>query len=273
MPRVDRLRRRRTRPCQRAIRDCLRALLAVWAVVMATAPAPAAERLRLQGSTTFYNLLLESYQGRIEQRAGVKLDVIANKSIWGVVALLEGRADVAMISAGLPGEIMALKRHAPGLATDRLRAFEIVRSRVAFAIHPSNPVRHLALADIGRILSGEVVNWQAFGGPDLPIRLVVVREGGGTVVAVRSQTIGNARLAAPNLVRLESARHVLAVVGQEPGAIGIAQLGLLKKAGLPEIATDQPVEQRLSIVTLGDPGPAIVRLIDAARIVAVEHLM
>lgn len=243
------------------------------AVAVASPAARAGERLRLQGSTTFHNMLIARHQGKIEQHAGIALDVIANKSVWGLMALLEGRADAAMISADLAGEISALSRQGKNYPVDRLRAFEIVRSRVSFVVHPDNPVRKVKLADIGRIMRGELANWKELGGPDLAIKLVVVREGGGTLVAVRGMTIGDAPITAPGFARLESARHVVAVAAQEPGAIGIAQLNLVRTAGMPEVETDVAVEQRLSIVTLGDPSDAVIRLIDAARVVAVEQLM
>ena len=250
-------------------------LLALLAVTLpgVSSSAVAEDRLRLQGSTTFNSTLLAGHQSRIERRAQLKLDVIANKSIWGLVALIEGRTDAAMISADLEGEVAALAQYGGSEKAKGLRAFEIVRSRVSFAVNPANPVRELTLAAIAGIMRGEIVNWKSLGGLDHPIRLVVVREGGGTLVAVRGKTIRDAPIKAPNLSRLESPRHVVAVVAQEPGAIGVAQLNLVRKAGLPEVETDQPVEQRLSIVTMGDPSPAVRRLIDAARMVAVEHLM
>lgn len=231
------------------------------------------ERIRLQGSTTFQSLLLESHQAKIERQARIKLDVIANKSIWGLTALVEGRADVAMISADLIGERRALEKHAPPEVIDRLQSFEIARSRIALAVHPSNSVSRITLEQVSKILRGEITNWKELGGADVPIRVVLVREGGGTVVALRGQTIRDEPIKAPNLARLESPRHVLTVVAQDPGAIGVAQLRLLKAAGLPELTTDVPIEQKLFLVTVGEPSEAVKRMIDAARIVAVEHLM
>jgi phosphate transport system substrate-binding protein len=55
------------------------------------------------------------------------------------------------------------------------------------------------------------------------------------------------------------------VVEQEPGAIGFAQLALTKQRGLPELVTEQPIEQTLSLVTLGDPTAAMDAVIQATR--------
>ena len=59
---------------------------------------------------------------------------------------------------------------------------------------------------------------------------------------------------------------------QEHGAIGIAQLGLLKAAGLPEIATDAPISQVLNLVTLGPPTPRLQAVLAAARAVATDKM-
>lgn len=249
-------------------------MAAVLLLALMDPPAQAqAERVRLQGSTTFQSLLIDAHKAKIENGANVKLEVIANKSIWGLTALIEGRADVAMISADLVGERRELEKHAPKEVIDKLQSFEIARSRIALAVHPSNAVAEITIGQMARILKGEIANWKELGGADLPIRVVVVREGGGTVVALRAQTIRDEPIAAPNIARLESPRHVLTVVAQDPGALGVTQLRLLRKAGLPELSTDAPIEQRLYLVTRGDPSPAVKRMIDAVRIVAVEHIM
>lgn len=252
-----------------------RSALAVWLCTVlfafpgaVIAQSPQGATLRIQGSTTFNSRLIEPYRAELEQQSGVTFEVIANKSIWGLVALIERRADLAMISSSLEGELETLVRTAGPDAAAGLRAVEIARSRVAFAVHPSNPVRQISDDGLRAILLGEARNWKDFGGPDLPIRVVATQDGGGTVVAVRSLLLGGRAISAVNAIRLESAVHVVKVVAQEPGAIAIAQLSLMKSAGLPELATQRPIEQLLCFVMIGAPTPAMQAMIDAARAVA-----
>ena len=54
--------------------------------------------------------------------------------------------------------------------------------------------------------------------------------------------------------------------------MGFAQLALTRQKGLPELATEQPIEQTLSIITLGDPTPAMNDVIQATRSIA-EKIM
>lgn len=260
--------------CQVRSINMLFQLFAVGGAIMAATPALGVdEALRLQGSTTFNATLLEPHRSQIEKTLGHPLTVVANKSSWGLLALVEGRADVAMISAGLPAEIAAARKlTADPLAStdalfDTLQEHRVSTARVAFAVHPANPLKRLRLETVAQILKGQITNWSAVGGADVAIKVVAVKEGGGTVVTVRSHMIGDAPLP-PGSVRLENARHVLKVVAQEPGAISITQFGLMRQAGLHEIETDRPVEQALSLITRGPPTAAALRLIEAVRSVA-----
>jgi ABC-type phosphate transport system substrate-binding protein len=118
------------------------------------------------------------YQRDIEKLSQQTLIIVPNKSSLGLQALLEGRADLGMISGPLELEKVALRAISPNAPLDRLRAFEVARMPMAFSIHPSNPVRSMTTADMRRILLGEVRNWREVGGHDVPIRLIMVREGG-----------------------------------------------------------------------------------------------
>lgn len=223
--------------------------------------------IKIQGATTFNSEILVLHRAAIEKAIGRELLVVANKSSWGLLALIDKRADMAMISAPLSSEIAAARKMQPGVSFDQLREFRIASTRVAFVVHPQNPLKRLPFETVAQILTGRVTNWKAVGGPDLPIVVVAVKEGGGTVVAVRAQMLGDAALAA-GAIRLENANHVFKAVAQEPGAIGIGQLGLAKGAGSHELSTERHVEQPLSFVTLGEPSPAVMAVIDATRAIA-----
>lgn len=234
------------------------------------AAAPA-DTLILQGSTTFNAQLIVPFQAEIERASGQILRVIANKSKFGVVALLEKRADLAMISTSFEAEIALLRESHPDLPLEHLQNFEISRTRVAFAVHPSNPVRKLTLGAMAQMLRGEVPNWQMLGGADVPVRVVAVPDGGGTLLSVETQVLGGDRISVPNSIRVQTGAQVMKVVEQEPGALGITQLGIVRASGLPELQTDEPVEQRLSLISFNEPTQAARAVIDATRRIAAEE--
>jgi len=229
--------------------------------------AASAANLVVQGSTTFFQQVMEKHQSDVEAKSGYKLNVISNKSGLGLLALFERRADLAMISASLDGEIAALRRTSPTLPFERLQNFEMSRTRIAFAVHPSNAIRAASLDVMRRILRGEINNWQQLGGANIPIRLVAVRGGGGVTTAVESALLQGKPIGATDVIYVQSGAQVPPVVAVERGALGLAQLTLVRAQNLPELVTDQVVEQELNLITLGEPTPAMRAVIDATRVV------
>lgn len=227
-----------------------------------------ADPLIVQGSTTFNRRVMEPHEAAIEAASGQEITVIPNRTMLGIVAVMEGRAHIGMLSASLESEIARLKKAMPGLAYDRLKSFEITRTRVAFVLHPSNSVRKASLDQVKRILTGEITNWRELGGKDAPIRMVIVGGGGGVITTVESELLKGQSVRGPNIIWVKTALQLIQIVEQEPNALGFAQLSLARRKGLPEIATDKPVEQVLSLITLGEPTPAMKAVIDAARQVA-----
>ncbi len=247
-------------------------LAAAVATSSAAGAVAQAQSISLQGSTVFNARLIEPHQATIEARAGVSLRVIPNKSIHGLVALIEGRADLAMISSALAQELDVLRHTRPDLALERLMSVEIARTRVALAVHPDNPVRTLTLAQLRAVLLGDIKRWSEVGGAAVDIIKVTVQPGGGVPSTVRNRLLGDRPFASSGLVQVEASPHVIMIVAQEPAALGITQLGLLNGARVRELVTDQAIEQQLNIVTLGPPDARQQALIEALKAVAADRL-
>jgi len=224
-----------------------------------------AETIRLQGSTTVTAQILQPFQNSIEAATGHKLDVVANKTTPGLIALLEGKTDVAMISSPLDGAVSLAKKTHPHLPYVALRSFALAHTRVVFAVHPDNPVRSLSTDMLKRVLRGEIENWKELGGSDLAIRLVMVREGGGVKLTVENELLQGERIKVHNPILLPNGPRIVRVVEQEAGALGLAQLNLAQRFNLPELQLERPLVQELALVTLGEPTPAVRAVIDTIR--------
>jgi phosphate transport system substrate-binding protein len=244
---------------------------AAMAVMALCAPA-SADHLIVQGSTTFNARLMVPYQAMIEAAAKQKLTLVPNKSSLGLIALFDGRADLAMISSSLDTEVASLRKTIPELPFDGLRSFNISRTRIAFAINPANPVRTASLDTVRQILQGKIDNWRLLGGPDLPLRVVVVREGGGVQFSVEAELLGGAHITPDNPIVVQIGTQVTKVVEQETGALGLAQVGVVRERNLPELMTERFIEQQLNLVTLGEPTRAKRAVVDAARRVSIAKL-
>src|SRR5712691_4703572 len=163
-----------------------------------------AETLIIQGSSGFSNEVLEPYQARIEALTGHKLSVTANTSDLGLLALLKGEADLAMISASLESMIALLRESRPDLPFHRLREFHVAEARVAYPVNPGNPVRSVSLAELKQVLSGKIGNWRELGGLDLPIHVVSLRDGGGTKRTIEAILFGGQHITPRSAIIVES---------------------------------------------------------------------
>jgi len=121
------------------------------------------------------------------------------------------------------------------------------------------------------ILRGAVVNWNELGGMDLPIRLVMVRDGGGVKLTVENELLGGDLVNAENAIPVANGERVVKVVEQEIGALGLMQFNLLQRYNLPELQLDRSILQELNFVTLGPPTPGMKAVIDATRELATSQ--
>lgn len=250
----------------------MRILVALLVSAALTAAVAGDQPVSLQGATTFNTRLIETHRGLIEERAGVALAVVPNKSIHGLKAVMQGRAELAMLSSSLADHLPLFETDEERTIFTRLRSFEIVRSTVAFVVHPDNPVTMLSRDQLAGILTGQITNWKALGGQDVEIKPVMVKEGGGVMLAVQAHVLQGQMIAAPSAARVDTARQVLKAVAQNQGAIGFAQQALAVQSHLPRLQTEVPVEQILSLVSLGEPSARALKVIEAARTVAAERL-
>jgi phosphate transport system substrate-binding protein len=250
----------------------LTAAAALMLSAAAFASQAVADTLIIQGSSTLNRRLFERHQAEVEQISGHELTIIPSRTMLGIIALLEGRAHLAMISSPLQNEVVTLKQAMPGLAYEKLQAHEVTATRVAVAVHPSNPVRKASLAQLRDVLTGKITNWSALGGKNQPIRVAAVGGGGGVIGTVEAELLDGRRVSAPNVLYVKTAVQLVQVVEQEPNILGVGQISLVKQRGIPEIETERPIEQSLSFVTLGNPTPAMKAVIDAARKVAGKML-
>src|ERR1700680_5231026 len=144
-----------------------------------------ADVLLIQGSTTFNSRFFVPYLANIETASGHTLAVVPNKSSVGLLALLSRQSDLAMISTSRDSEIALLRKMNPSLPFEHLRSFLVYETRAAFAVNPINPIRSTNADTMRRILLGDISNWRTLGGPDLPLKIAMVRDGGGVQLSVQ----------------------------------------------------------------------------------------
>lgn len=227
-----------------------------------------ADTLRIGGSTTFTSELMAPHQSEVERLSKQTIILLPNRSNLGVYGLFEGN-DLAMISSSWVDLLPELKKLSPNLPYERLRVFNIAKTRVAFSVNPKNTVRYADLKTVGRILDGGLTDWKELGGPNLPIRLVMVREGGGVQASIEARL--RLKIVAPKAIRVQISSQVNKIVEQLPEGLGLAQIENLRGSKAIELKTDYPIEQELNLVTLGPPSPRTQAVIDAVKTIAAKE--
>jgi len=240
----------------------MKVVVAAVALLAASVSPGTAEVIRMVGATTFTSEVMVPHQAEIEAASGQTIVLLPNRSNLGIYGLFEDN-QIAMISSSLDNMIDGLRKAKPELDYDRLRVFNISKTRVAFSVHPSNPVRYADLKTMGRVLTGELTNWKQLGGNDLPIRVVVVREGGGVQASIEGQL--GVKISVKDPINVQISTQVNKVVEQLPETLGLAQIENLRGSGAVELTTDRVIEQELNLVTLGEPSPAAVSVIEAVK--------
>jgi phosphate transport system substrate-binding protein len=242
-------------------------VLTVCSVVASSHQAAAQSTVKISGSTTVNLNVFQPFKTQIETASGVTLEVIANSSPHGLDDLIAGRADVAMLSSPLTAVAGKINQKQPGAVdTSTLKEFKIGESKVAFIVHPSNPVKSLTHPQLKEIFAGNITNWKEVGGADAAIVVVTEATGGGIRLTVEEKLMGGVAVA-------QQARHVAnapqipLIVKQLPGAIGSAS-AQHDLAGVLVLQTEEVIAQPLILVTKVNPHGSTTKVVEAAAQVA-----
>ncbi len=218
--------------------------------------------MMVHGSATLAKLFVFPHQHHLESAAGKQIHVVANGSATGLIDLVKGDAEVAMVSGPVSDIRQSLERQAPGaLRGAEFTEYPVGTTTATFIVHPSNPIRSMTEDQMRDVLTGRITNWKALGGPDQPIVVFVTKPGDGAR-SVIEMTFLNGEDITPSARRIGALPQIVQIVSQLPNGIGLSD---------GSIASDQVVtvsgvtiEQPLNLVTTGTPTEAARKLIEMA---------
>lgn len=235
------------------------ALLALW-----VAPAAQAEEIVIAGSTTVSSTVLQPYEAKVEERAGVDIRVNAIGSSRGIMALAQGNAALAAISAPLADVVRKINAKQPGSIDGRkLVAHKVGETKVAFITHPDNPVKELTLAQITDILAGRIKFWSELGGLGTRIEIITEYKGGGIRTLVE-ETIGKWGDVMTEVSSVQTGPQVVFAVSRVPNALGVASAAMVDGT-VHILRSDEAIVQPMYLVTRGQPDKRLSKLIEAVR--------
>ncbi len=241
----------------------LKGLLALTAFGLAFGHASAQQGrvMEVHGSTTVARTVLIPHMDALNKATGRNIHVIANGSSKGIIALITGKADVAMISAPFEDVKASVERKVPGaIGKTQLKEHRIGGVKTRFIVHPENPVRSLREDQLRDILLGRITNWRELGGPDMRIAIFTTKAGKGLRSLVEKQLL-NGKAIVGTAQELAGLQQVVKVIGQAKHGIGFVNEPRLNASvfALPGVFAEQP----LILVTKGDANNDVRALIQA----------
>jgi phosphate transport system substrate-binding protein len=225
--------------------------------------SPAWADVKVRGATTVAFGLMNPQKAKIEQLAGVVLEILPSSTTHGLADLVQGRTDIAMLSEPLKSAADALNKMEPGLVnladyTDR----HVGNAFVQFIVHPSNPVQKLTRAQLSGLYSGAIKNWSELGGNNQQVLLV----GQPTSATYRMIKEVLAISYASDLRIVQNTNQTGIIVAQAPGALSnISTLhDVPERSKIRVVETDLKLPLHLYLAIRRDAPEQIRRVVEAA---------
>jgi phosphate transport system substrate-binding protein len=160
---------------------------------------------------------------RRDGSTAAQFTVTPGSSDSGFLALLNGDTDVALtLRAPTEAERRADRSGAPDDPPLSRRVRVIGLDALVPVVAAQNPVDALSLPDLAAIVAGEIVNWQALGGPDAPIALHLMNPEMGLAQAFAAEILEQAQGdPVTDLTIHDSALALSAAVARDAYALGV----------------------------------------------------
>ncbi|MGO4914554.1 phosphate ABC transporter substrate-binding/OmpA family protein [Pseudogemmobacter sp. W21_MBD1_M6] len=227
----------------------------------------------VQDDIRFRYILRDAASGHDVARFGFRL----TNTDEGFADLLANEADIAMaLREPNPVELALALDAGLGDLRAAARGRIVALDGLVPVVAAGNPVRSMAMVDLGRIFSGEVSNWADLGAMDAPIMLHLPVETSGTAQDFDARVMRAAGLASSEgVIRHMTQSDLADAVAADPFAIGISTysetgntriLALRGSCGFPAAASyaslkseDYPLTAPLFLYTPARRQPQIVR--------------
>lgn len=211
------------------------------------------EKSILNGSSTVAGAMILPFQHQIESQVGHEVEYYTTSSGRGLQALLDGQADIAMVSFS---EDDLAKR--PELKDSKIKVAQLDyhffgEAEIQLIVSRDSPIHSVSLQELQQIMLGDVTNWDALGIPELgPIRLITGHPSAGTYATTEKALLNGQKINQDKVTILQSSLQVPVVVSQLNNAIGLLSSAIpdTMRTGTRVIKIDGiKIQQPLGLIT------------------------
>ncbi len=222
-----------------------------------------------KGSTTVLPISQACAEVFMDQNMDINISVQGGGSGVGIASITDGTCDIGNASRPIKDkEVATAKEKGVDVFTNI-----VARDAIAVAVHPSNDIDGLTLAQIKAIYTGEFSNWSQVGGSDSEIVVISRDSASGTFETFNELALDDEKVR-PDALLQASNSAVATSVANTPGAIGYIGLGYVSEK-VKAIAVDETMPSKetvnsgayalarpLFMYTNGEPAGAVKEFID-----------
>lgn len=178
------------------------------------------EPLRVKGSGTMATMV-DQWAGEFnKENPGINVIVTGSSTALAFEGLLEKSVDIVMASRMMLDEDKGRAAKA-GIKTEEL----VARGEcVAIVTHPDAPIREITLAQLGKILAGDIKRWDELGGPNDPILVNVCKNDDGTGQFLRDVIMDGKPFSSSAVLRSQYYEILRNIASRKPWVIGYSGL-------------------------------------------------
>jgi len=161
----------------------------------------------------------------MKAQPGMQVSVTGGGSGTGIAALMNGTTDIAAASR----DLSANEKTMAGQKKLGLAETVVGMDGLSVVVNPENPVKALTMGQLKAVFTGEVTNWKALGGPDVPV-LVYSRESSSGTYAFFQEHVLEKQDYAKSARLMPATSSIIEAVSSDKGGIGYVGLGYAEEA-------------------------------------------
>ena len=236
-------------------------LNAIALSLITLAGTASADIVKMTGASTVLNVVISPTKAAVEKNTGHTLQIIGSGTGKGLIDLVDGTSDIAMVSEPMDIAVDAAAAAGKKVDAKAIQFFELKKDEIVFVVHPANPVAKLSWDQLRDIHTGKIGNWKEVGGKDLAIVVYSDSTTGGTRAMVKKIVMGGAEYG-PAVKPQTSVKRAAEMVGTDEAGIAGAGKGFVDTAKNKLVETKK-LERPLALATLGAPKAAAKAVIEA----------
>lgn len=161
-------------------------LQAAMLVCLCQAVLAGEKAVHLRGTETLVPMAQYMAETYMRDHPGATVVVMGGGTFRGYKSLLDGTADIAMVSSGMQENVSNLfTKDSPKLVKTIVGYTAIVP-----VVHPGNPLQNVSMEQLRDVFSGRIKNWKELGGKDAAIVTLMGPPTDGLTATWRERVLG-----------------------------------------------------------------------------------